>query len=95
MQCVAPFLGCESGDICNLACKVLASLAQLFQGRLAILRASGLQAVIAALGKAPESGISCLQVYALALCVVFLQKDVQQARAAPHSHTVTLAFTHL
>jgi len=37
---------------------VLASLAQLFQGRLAILQASGLEAVLAALGKAPESGIS-------------------------------------
>ena len=65
---------------------MLASLAQLFQGRLAILQASGLEAVIAALGKAPESGISCLQVYALASCVIFLQKAVQQARAA-------LAFT--
>lgn len=92
MQCVAPFLGCESGDICNLSCQVLASLAQLFQGRLAILQASGLEAVIAALGKAlgkaPESGIICLQVYALASCIIFLQKDLQQAKAA-------LACTHL
>jgi len=67
---------------------VLASLAQLFQGRLAILQASGLEAVIAALGKAPESGIICLQVYALASCIIFLQKDLQQAKAA-------LACTHL
>ena len=88
MQCVVPFLGYESGDICNLSCQVLASLAQLFQGRLAILQASGLEAVIAALGKAAESGISCLQVYALASYVIFLQQDVQQARAA-------LAFIHL
>lgn len=82
VQCVAPFLGCENDDICNLSCQVLSSLAQLFQGRLAILQASGLKAVIAALGKAPKSGIICLQVYALASCDKFLQKNVLQARAA-------------
>ncbi len=84
---MTPFLHCQNGDICNLACQVLASLAQLFQGRLAILQASGLEAILAALGKAPESGISCLQVCTLAYCVIPLQKDVQQPRAA-------LAFTH-
>ncbi|DBA83983.1 TPA: 50S ribosomal protein L3 [Trebouxia sp. C0004] len=67
VQCVAPFLGFENCDICNLSCQVLASLAQLFQGRLAILQASGLEAVIAALGKAPESGIICLQAFSVSI----------------------------
>ncbi|DBB02480.1 hypothetical protein WJX82_008721 [Trebouxia sp. C0006] len=67
VQCIAPFLHCQNGDICNLSCQVLASLAQLFHGRLAILQASGLEAVLAALGKAPESGISCLQAFSVSI----------------------------
>ncbi len=62
VQCVVPFLTAASNQMRQLSCQVLASLSQLFQGRLAILQTSGLAAVIAALDDTSEDGAICLQV---------------------------------
>ena len=62
VQCVLPFLASADTNTCQLSFQVIASLAQLFQGRLAILQASGLKLIISALETIPEAGARCLQV---------------------------------
>ncbi|KAL0028713.1 hypothetical protein WJX79_001788 [Trebouxia sp. C0005] len=60
----------DLSDACSIEClQLLLSLlsSQERKGRLAILQASGLKAVIAALGKAPKSGIICLQVFSVSI----------------------------
>lgn len=62
VQCVVPLLSSDNLACRQLSCQVLASLAQLFQGRMAVLQSDGIAAVVSALHSTADEGATCLQV---------------------------------
>ena len=62
VQCVVPLLSSANTSCRQLSCQVLASLAQLFQGRVALLQTDGIVAVVTALDSTANEAAACLQV---------------------------------
>lgn len=62
VQRVVPLLSSTDSTLQQLSCQVLASLAQLFQGRLAIMQSDGVAAVTSVLDSSPDDSAACLQV---------------------------------
>ena len=65
VQRVVPLLSSANSTLQQLSCQVLASLAQLFQGRLAIMQSNGIAAVTSVLDSSPDESAACLQVIKL------------------------------
>lgn len=62
VQCVVPLVSSANLASRQLSCQVLASLAQLFQGRMAVLQSDGIAAVVSALDRTADEGACFLQV---------------------------------